>query len=144
MEGLEHHQYSGFPGKLKVEGDSAGRRVHFDGWRSLFDLPDLRARCDKLMVILKTLNEEVFIGRLADFSQSYLIFDYLVLENALIDHINSTGEVRLKEDTDYGITLEPVTCCILADFSITDRSLFNVPMRRCVLKLSETPSSTIC
>lgn len=144
MEGLGHHHYAGFPEEFKVEDDSAGRKVHVDGWRSLFDLPDLRTRCDKLLVILKTLNEEVFIGRLADLSQAYIIFDYLVLENALIDHINSTGEVRLKEDTDYGITLEPATCCILADFSITDRSLFNVPMRRCVLQLSETPSTPVC
>ncbi|MHC1724961.1 MAG: hypothetical protein AB9866_02870 [Syntrophobacteraceae bacterium] len=143
MDGLEKFQAADYAKEFDAIRGACGTENNVGAigkWLAGLDFSLPEGRCNEFLVILKTSSQDVFIGRLADVSSQYLIFDYLVLEKTLLDHINSAGEVKLKRDSDCRTTLEPASCIILSDFSIPDGSFFSMPMRRCVLQLVEIPS----
>ncbi len=102
---------------------------------------DVHLQADKsshqTMVILESPqdDEAIVIGTLAEIGPRYMSFDYLVTDKILENNVNWTGRVQLKRDSDFKVLPEQIPCVIVSDFDNQEGSFFDLPIRRCILRL---------
>jgi len=91
---------------------------------------------DETLVIVHADKRTAFVGRLVEINMEYLAFDYVVLESNLAVYMHSLCEVNLRSCYTPGTFSKSITCKVVKDSYIQDRTFFDIPMRRCILEFT--------